>query len=357
MAVPNPEQELMRLRKLVEKGLPRVLVITGPADFFRSEAWDIVRARVPEDADVQQLSGDQTTSGEELQGLRGASLFGRGCWLLVRRAEGWIKQHGEALAAVLDKMAPRCGLVIEAAKLDRRTRLGKQLAQHALFECRALYTEPYDRTRSPLEAEMVAWIQRRAREAGVSLSSEAALLVMRTVGTDPAECVAELARIARRPAPKRGALGPDDIKGLLSCSFESTPFEFAEALLDGDRRRASRSLEAMFERGVRGREGDAVDRGGVFPFVASWLYQSLANTYEGRFLLDHGVPLADIPQRVGVRAFIPRFQQQVLNNPEPRLRCALRLLHRAQRDLRLTGEDPLWLLRRFVDRFFEGSAA
>ena len=95
----------------------------------------------------------------------------------------------------------------------------------------------------------------------------------------------------------------------------------------------------------------------MFPFVVSWLYQSLANTYEGRFLLDRGVALAEIPQRVGVRAFVPRFQHQVQANSEPRLRRGLHLLHQAQRDLRLTGEDPLWLLRRFVDRFFEGSAA
>ena len=160
---------------------------------------------------------------------------------------------------------------------------------------------------------------------------------MTTVGTDPGECVAELERLAMRAGKEKRALGPDDIKSELTASFESTPFEFAEALLDHDRARATRSLEAMFRRGVRGRDGDTVDRGGVFPFVASWTHQSFANAYEGRFLLDHGVSLREVPKRVGVRAFVPRYQQQVSGNEEPRLRRGLMLLHEAQRDLRLTG--------------------
>ena len=191
----------------------------------------------------------------------------------------------------------------------------------------------------------------------VRLTPEAALLLMSTVGKDPAECIAELERVASRTGGEQRALGPDDLAGALTCSFESTPFELADALLGGDKRRATRSLEAMFARGVRGRDGKDVDRTGVFPFTVSWLYQSLSKAWEGRFLVDRGVSIRDVPGRLGVRVFIPRFQEQVSSNPEPRLRAGLRLLHEAQRELRLSGEDPLWILRRFVDRYFAGSSA
>lgn len=358
MAAPNPEQELNRLRRTVKDGVPPLLVLLGPATFFRNEAMDLVLERLPDDVDVRTLTGDRETDGEELQGLRGKSLFGSGSWVVVRRAEAWLKQHGPTLATLAPVMPRECGVVIEATKLDRRTKVGKGLSKAGdVFEFRALYNEPYDRSRSPLEAETVGWIVGRAKAMNLSISGEAALLIMATVGTDPAECVAELERIASRAGPKQRTLGPDDLRGMLSCSFESTPFELADAVLGGDRRRALRSLEAMFERGTRGRDGQSVDRGGLFPFIASWLYQSMAKAYEGRFLLDRGVSVRDVAGRVGVRAFVPRYQQQVSSNPEPRLRSGLRLLHEAQRELRLSGEDPLWILRRFVDRYFAGAAS
>ncbi|MEM7205313.1 MAG: DNA polymerase III subunit delta [Planctomycetota bacterium] len=361
MAVPNPERELTRLRTLVGRGLPPVVLVTGAADFFRSEAMDLALAALPEDADIRTLAGEQDTDGAELDVLRGGSLFGEGAWLVVRRAEGWLKKHGAALAAVLPGLRPGCGAIVEATKLDRRTKAGKALAKGAaVFEFRALYTEPYDRTRSPLDAEMVDWLVQRARGVDLRLTREAALLLMHTVGTDPAECLAELQRLATRAggeAGNKGSLGPDDLRGLLSCGFESTPFELADALLERDRQRTERSLEAMLQRGVRGRDGDRVDTGGVFPFVTSWLYQALARCYEGRFLLDRGVPLREVGGRVGVRAFADRFLQQVRLNPEPRLRRGLLLLHEAQRELRQSGESPGWVLRRFLLRYFAEDAA
>ena len=59
--------------------------------------------------------------------------------------------------------------------------------------------------------------------------------------------------------------------------------------------------------GVRGRDGAAVDRGGVFPFVVAWLHQALAKAWEGRDLVERGVPLRDVPGRLGVRMFEDRI--------------------------------------------------
>jgi len=353
MAAPNPEQELNRLRRTLKEGAPPLVVLLGPATFFRSEALGLVLGALPAELDVRQIAGDQETSGDELQSLRGKSLFGTGSWLVVRRAEGWLKQHGPTLAALAPTMSRHCGVVIEAAKLDRRTKVGKGLSKAGeVYEFRALYDKPYDQSRSPLEGEMVGWIVARAKAMKMRLSSEAALLVMTMIGTDPAECVAELKRIAARVDPQHATLQPHDLRGLLSCSFESTQFDFADAVLGGDRRGAMRSLEAIFDRGMRGGDGKSIDRGGLFPSITNWMYRSMTTAYEGRYLLDRGVPLRDVPARLGVRTFVPRFQKQVSGNDERKLRSGLRLLHDAQRELRLTGEDPLWILRRFVSRYF-----
>ena len=135
-----------------------------------------------------------------------------------------------------------------------------------------------------------------------------------------------------------------------------TPFELADAVLAGDRKRATRSLRAIFDRGVRARDGGNVERGGLFPFITSWLYRSLAQAYEGRQLVDQGASLAEIPAQLGVRTFVDRFKQQVVSNSEPRLRNGLLALVDAQTQLRLEGEDPELVLEHFLARWFGGAA-
>lgn len=354
MAVPNPERELQRLRRAVSGGPPPAVVISGAADFFRGEAMDTIVAALPEGGDVRAVDGNQDTDGAELLDLRGGGLFGGGNWLVVRRGDGWIKKHGDELLGMLPPAAG-CGLVLEVTKLDKRTKKAKALLPLVeVFEFRELYAEPYDRSRSPLEAELVGWVGQRSKAMGVALTAEAAFLIVTTVGKQPAEIVAELQRLAGSLASgeRRGPLTVEDLRGKLHSSFESTPFELAEAVLGGDRRRAERSLHAMFARGVRGRDGSVSDRYGVFPFATSWLFQSMGQCLEGRRHFDDGVPLRDVAQRAGVRAFGDRFAAQVRRCTQAHLRRGLVDLLEAQRDLRRTGEDPEWILRQFVTRWF-----
>jgi len=368
LATPNPERELSRLAKSLEdlpKGQPpRTVVVTGPSEFFRTQAVDLILERLPEDHDRRTIDGeaDRDSDGRELLDLRGGNLFGGGMVLVVRRGDGWLKRHGAQLAVVLETIASGCGLLLEVQKLDKRTKLARKLREVGeLFEFRDLYREPYDRSRSPLEAEMVAWIEQRSRRLGCPLTAESAYVLMSTVGTRPAELLQELGRLkdavgtsdAERPRP----LTPDDLRGKLTCSFESTPFEFAEAFLANDRRRALLALTAMYRRGTRSRDGGSVDAAGLFPFITSWLYQSLSQVREGCLLLDQGTPPQEIPQQLGVRVFVDRFMGQVAQNSAVRLTRGLKLLMQCQRELRTTGEDAVLLLERFLSRYFAASAS
>jgi DNA polymerase III delta subunit len=358
MAVPNPERELGRLGDLLARELPRVVVLLGASAWFRNQAFERVLARLPDDVDVRRIDGSDDTDGGELVDLRGAGLFGRGNWLVVRRGDGWLKRHAETLESALAGIGRGCGLLLEAQKLDRRTRLAKALGEvGALFEFRDLYAEPYDRTRSPLEAELVGWVVDAAKKRGLPITPEAAFLLVTVVGKEPAELCAEIERVRVAVGGSARRLGSDDLRAHLSAWFESTPFDFADAILAFDRRAAMRSLHAMFARGVRGRDGGSVDSGGVFPFVVSWLHQTLSNVHEGRRLLDEGVRADDVAGRVGVRTFVERFVGQVRDNPLARLRRGLALLLDAERELRQTGEDPELLLERFVARYFRSGAA
>lgn len=363
MAAPNPERERKRLDQLLEggksaPGLPACLVLSGASDFFRQEAVDAALAAVPERAELRSIDGDQGSDGREFDDLRGGSLFGSGTVVVVRRGEAWLKSHGDALLAVLPRLRAGNSLILEVKKLDGRTKLAKSLAAAGeVFEFRDLYTEPYDRSRGPLEAEIVGWLVARSRAMRCPLQPEAALLLVSTVGSQPAELVAEVERIRAAVGERRQALSVADLRGSVTCSFESNPFELADALLAFDRRGATRALTAMYARGTRSRDGARIDQAGLFPFVSGWLYQSLAQLHEGRAALDRGVPLRDVAKEVGVRVFADRFTAQVQNNPLLRLRRGLELLHRCQRELRSAVEDPHYLLLAFLGRYFDEPAA
>jgi len=388
MALPHPEDELTRLGKLLQRGLPPIVIVTGASDWFRTEAMEQLLAAVPKAAELRLLdavdvraagggSDEDEDAGDEAAGepdgaeglaacpelldLCSGGLFTKTAFLVVRRGSNWWARHAATLAAQLAHFAKGSGLVLEAKKLDKRRKAAAALAKGladkgGLFEFRDLFDTPYDRTRSPLEGELARWVVARALRLGVPLTPAAAWLLVAQVGKVLPELVAELERLRDQfPADgKRAPLEPSDLRGKITCSFESTPFELAEAVLAQDKRRALRSVRAMFDHGVRKKDGGSMDPGGRLPFTTSWLYQSLATVYEARLLHDSGVSLRDVPGRVGVRQFVDRFVEQVQRNDVKRLQRGLLAVHHCQRMSRLTAEEPEVLLERFLAQWFDG---
>ncbi len=388
MATPNPEEELTRLARLVGKPLPPLVLVGGTNDFFRAEATDRLLAAVPKDAELRTVDAGAERDGggggegdvdadepapadadvavglaqcPELQDLRGGGLFARSAYVVVRRGAVWWRKHGATVAALLPKFGKGCGLIVEAKKFDKRKKvvaaLVKTLADSgALFDFRDLYDMPYDRSKGPFEAELCKWVVSRAAKLGVPLAPDAAWLVVMQVGKQPAELLAELERLRDRVGAdaKRRPFKPEDLHGKLTCSFEATPFDLADAVLGDDRRAAWRAVRAMFERGVRSKDGKAMDSGGVFPFATSWLYNQMATSLEGRQLADSGVAPRDVAARLGIYQFGDRFAERVQRLPQDKLRRGLLALHNCQRGSRLTGEDPDVLLERFLAQWFDG---
>jgi hypothetical protein len=389
MAGPHPEDELTRLGKLLQRELPPLVIVTGASDWFRTEATERLLAAVPKAAELRLLDAvdvrppgggddDEEDAAEEAAGetdpaeglaacpelldLCSGGLFARTAFLVIRRGSNWWARHAVTLAAQLPHFAKGSGLVLEAKKLDKRRKAAATLAKGladkgGLFEFRDLFETPYDRSRSPLEGELTRWVVSRAARLGVPLTPAAAWLLVAQVGKTLPELVAELDRLRDQfPAGgKRAPLEPSDLRGKISCSFESTPFELAEAVLAQDKRRALRSVRAMFDHGVRKKDGGAMDAGGKLPFTTNWLHQSLATVYEARQLVDAGMSLRDVPGRVGVRQFVDRFVEQVQRNDATQLQRGLLALHHCQRMSRLTSEEPEVLLERFLAQWFDGA--
>ena len=374
MAAPNPVLELKRLKKLVGSGLPSIVLLHGPSEYFRSKAMSGLLAQVADDAELRPVDGAEVRASDDdqesspavtvpvLQDLRGGGLFAAATVVAVRRGVNWWKKHSAAVAEVAPKIQAGSSLIVEAPKLEKRKRavaaLVKQLsADGCVFEFRDLYDMPYERSRGPLEGELCQWLVQTSKQLGVELTPESAWLVVSQVGKSPSELIGELERLRDTLGERKvGApLAPRDLAGKLSVMFESTPFEFAEAVLGGDRRSAQRSLSAMYQRGVKQQDGKAMDSGGVLPFTTSWLYRQIGVVYEGRVLFDEGTSMRDLPARCGVRQFADRFLAQVKQNDQRQLQRGLVALHACLRKSRTSGEDGELLLERFLAQWFDGA--
>jgi len=375
VAAPNPSIELTRLDKLVRAGLPKVVAVTGPSDFFRNKAMERLLKAVPKDAELRHVDGadlkapadddgdddgPSTNLSPELQDLRGGGLFATRNFVAVRRGSAWWQKHSASIAELAPKIPDGSCLLLEATKLDKRKKAAAALVKEvtaggALFEFRDLYELPFERERGPLEGELCKWVLVCSKKLGVPLTPESALLLTSQVGKSPGELLAELERLKTQfDGAVSTALAPKDLVGKLTVSFESTPFEFTEAVLTGDRKAAQRSLSAMFTRGVKQQDGKVMDGGGVLPFASSWMFRQMGQVYDGRLLLDKGVSVRDLPRQAGVRQFADRFVAQVKFCSIDRLHRGITALHACQRKIRLAGADPETLLERFLAQWFDG---
>lgn len=375
MAAPHPTKELTRLDKLVRAGLPPIVAVTGPSDFFRNLAIERLIKSVPDDAELRHVDGSDLkasdASGEgasgagslapELQDLRGGGLFASRSFVAVRRGGDWWKEYSAAVADLAPKISAGSSLLLESEKLDKRKKVAAALvkelvASGAYFEFRDLYDTPFDEADGMLDGELCKWVLACSKKLGVALLPQSALLVISQVGKAPGELLAELERLKAQLGVDvhREPLAPKDLAGKLTVSFESTPFEFAEAVLSGDRKAAQRSLSAMFMRGVKQKDGRAMGTGGVLPFLSSWLFGQMGQVYEGRVMLDSGMSMRDIPSRAGVRHFQDRFVAKVKYCSVERLNRGVTALHACQRKSRLSDSDTEVLLERFLAQWFDG---
>lgn len=351
MAAPNPEKELGRLGSALSKEPPGVVVLQGPARWFKDRALDAVRKVLAEHSEITELdglesSGGAAEAGNFLMDLRTASLFGGRRVLLLRNGDRWLRQHAASLVQTVEKVAAGNTLVVEVGKLDGRTQLAKTIKKMGeVFEFRALYDKSFGAERRDAGAELVRWLLGRARTRGLNFDDDAALFMVEVVGTDPAQLDGELSRLSAQIGGQRVTAAA--LRGALTISFGSSQFELVDAILAGDPVEALRSLRAMYREGLRDRDGKRIEQTAVFPIVTSWMRTSIGKLLEARAALNAGASPASVVEQHG-GWFKDRFARQLDRLSTTALVDLLGALHRAERRLRTSSETPEVLLERLL---------
>ena len=112
---------------------------------------------------------------------------------------------------------------------------------------RKLYESPPPWRPDPLQAELVLWTARRARELGLRLTNEQALYISAATGNDLPALDDQLETLR--------ASGGRDLKASIRWTAGSTPWAVADHILAGELGRALNGIEALFQGGFQEKSG------------------------------------------------------------------------------------------------------
>lgn len=244
-----PASAADRLLAQLRKGnVPAALLLLGADPYWRGLCRQkLTEALVPEAARewaVTRVSAEEVDAAEAVGMAQMRPMLSPRQLVFVEEAEAWEeggeearKKHLAVLAAYLDDPAPFTTLVLEADKLDQRTRLARLLGQRALVvELDASGADP-----SRLATQM-------ATELELEIEPEAAAALAEAVGASASAMANEVEKLACYVGPK-GRITAGDVRKLVVSEGSADVWELAELLASGRRGRALELADELMRKG------------------------------------------------------------------------------------------------------------
>jgi DNA polymerase-3 subunit delta len=239
------------LERLAKGKSPAVVLLLGSDPYWR----DLCRRKieetlVPESARewaLARLSAEEADAAEVMARAQMRPMLAERQVIFVGDAEAWetggeekLKDTIAALTAYFENPAPFTVLVLEAEKLDQRTRFAKLLGEHALVvELEAAGADP-----AALATEM-------ARERGVTLEPAAARVLVEATGGRAARMAIELEKLACYAGESR-KISAADVRSLVVRVGTAEVWELANLLASGERGLALELVDDLLSRGETG---------------------------------------------------------------------------------------------------------
>jgi len=247
----DPRAELARFEQGLSAGLASGYALRGEERWFTERAVRALRARA-ETAAMEICRHDAADPGFALAALLddlcGQALFASARLVLVESADAQelrapAAKDGSLTRAVTSFLQGQRGtvaLIGTGLRADQAVVRAIAAATGGTFTFRALYDSPAPWAPDPTQTELVQWLAARAREHGLRLSSDQALLLTKAKGNDLGALDAELERIKSAGAAA-GAQVELDAAG--------SPTRLADLLLDGDAPAALFEIERLWRGG------------------------------------------------------------------------------------------------------------
>jgi DNA polymerase III delta subunit len=327
---PDPRAELLRLERLLGAGLPPGLVLRGPESYFRDRALGAVKAAA-RSAGLELCQHDAAGADFELprlfDDLLSPALFAAQRCVVIENAEELLRKDSPLLRAVRSFLEARRGIPVLAARSLRAdnpalTSIAKGGGEVLSFRKLWDAPPPWDTRADPRQTELVSWTVARARELGLSLGPERALLLTKRVGSELEALDAALSGLAA---------GGGDLSRIAELGGEpaaGSPFQVAEELLAGRTPAALSGIEGLFRGGMK-KDRDGTRERGPEALIAILLGTLRGRLREGWLVaeaLERGQPLEQALAAAGVKA-TPfarrRLEEQLASRPADRWRAML----------------------------------
>jgi len=308
--------------------LQPVYLLHGQEAFLVEAALEsLLRALVePEAGDFNlEIKAAVDLQPAELHGLLAQlPMFGGQRVVVIKHLEelngkvrtAWLEGAAEVVAGV----GPQSHLVLVAhQRLDARTRFYKAVDQAGLVV-----------EFGPLrEAEILAWLEGRARAAGKEIEAEARELLLTKVGPSLGDLAQELDKLCLFTGQAR-VIGPAEVRAASASLRGYTNFDLADAMVGRNGLKAMIILDDLLASG--GREAG--------PLVVGALAHRLRTLFRARSLLDQGLSKSEAAQALPGRPYFARQEvEQAQGWESARLARAILKLHQA--DINLKQGAPL----------------
>ncbi len=365
-----PQAQLGNYRKLLESAerLPRVTVARGDEGYFRGKIVEaavaaakrldtevIVHDGADPDYDAQTLMGDLAT----------LPMFASRQLIVVRNTESALAKRGKdqpplvrALLAFIERGDPERAVCLTASSMRADHALAKaaKKAECPVLNVRRLYETAPPWKPDPRQSELALYVGIRARELGMPLSPDQALMVAQATGNDLSAIDDQLQRVKRS--------GPEKLGETLGFQAGGSPFAVADALIEGRSREAVSGIEALWRAGMVQRDGGrVVDGRALAAMLTSALVRGTRQGYAAAVARAAGAPPSEAARLAGV-AGAPRtvegFLGRIQKRPDPArwlemLHASSNLERRAKGGAGVDANDLSHLALQWA--LFESSAA
>lgn len=273
-------------RSLAAGELKPVYVLIGEEAFLRHRGRQLIHETV-----VGKLGGSVAifTSDDPLEKileeLRGDSLFAARRMVEIVQADKLLREKADALARYLERPSASGVLVIDAMKLDGRTRLpGIIRSAGMLINCPTIY-----------ENRVGEWVRSEAGRRGVRMSSAAVSVLVDEVGNNLFALSGELDKLLAYAGEKK-TIDAEDVGRLTGHLRSWVVWALTDALGRRDAAEALRVLPSLLEEDARGIG------------VVGTLNWQVSRLSQGKYLLEAGGQRDDLIRKLRV----PPMQAQAL---------------------------------------------
>lgn len=319
-------------QRLLQGKIETVYFLYGPETFYHIEAIrSLTKICINEenrDFNLETFDARSSNVNNWLESIKTLPFLGGTKLVIVRNLHDAIPKDEGAQSLIDYCSNPIAGtcLVITADKIDRKRKIYKALTKvKGAVACEA-----------PKENVLVTWIRDKAKNQGYSMSTNAARALVNRVGAHPGVLVQELNKTLIYVG-KNKEVSEKEVQEVVGETRLETIFSLTDALKNKNPHKALELLNNQLDHGEEPIK--------IMGMIA-WQFRVI---WEVKNYQQRNIPSNQIAKTMGVNPFmVEKALQHTKNFSYQQLRSAYLQLTQADRSLKSTSQDPIFVMQTLI---------